>query len=54
MPLHDVREQVAIERRVLVEQVVEGKLTLGGGRSARRTVRGATEAQSREESPWSG
>ena len=30
VPLHDVREQVAVERRVLGEQLVEGQLTLGG------------------------
>ena len=31
VPLHGVREQVAVEGRVLVEQVVQRELPLGGG-----------------------
>src|SRR5207248_7636165 len=31
LPLHDVREQVAVERGVLGEQAIQGQLALGRG-----------------------
>ena len=54
VPLHGVREQVAVEGRVVVEQRVEGQLALGGGQLSSRTWRGGIIAQSRVDKPWSG
>ena len=54
-PGHDVREEVAVEGRVLGEQVVQAsELRVVVSRS-RRIIRGGICAQSRAESyPWSG
>ncbi|CAO0836184.1 hypothetical protein SMICM17S_11048 [Streptomyces microflavus] len=55
LPLHDVGEQVAVERGVLGEEVSRSSWPLVVTSWSRRTGRGATSAHCRVDSrPWSG
>ena len=55
VPLHGVREQVAVEGRVLVEQLVERELALGGGQLVQPDRCAARRWPSRAaDRPWSG
>ena len=54
VPLHGVREQVAVEGRVVGQQGVQRQLRLVVISVSIRICRGGIIAQSRVDRPWSG
>ena len=54
LPLHDVREQVAVGRGVLVEGAASCSVSLVVTSWSRRTWRGGMAGHARDDRPWSG